>query len=81
MNAIPAPLQLAKFPEVNATYAEDQPEYMPLPCHKHYDNFGKITCLWKLTWGAKTTSVIHWGNMASSIDIWASTTTAVATCS
>lgn len=23
-----------EFPEVNAIYAKDQPEYIPLPCHK-----------------------------------------------
>ncbi len=30
------------------TYAKDQPEYNPLPCHRQPN--GDITIRWKLTW-------------------------------
>jgi len=40
-------MDLISFPEVNAVYAKDQPEYRPLPCHRRPD--GQLTCCWKLT--------------------------------
>ena len=36
-----------KFHEANCTYAEDQPEYLPLPVFREKD--GTVTSLWKLT--------------------------------
>jgi len=36
-----------KFKEQTLTYAENQPEYNPLPAHK--DMFGRVTSCWKLT--------------------------------
>lgn len=36
------------FSEVNCVYAEDQPEYLPLPVHKTPD--GQVISCWKLTW-------------------------------
>jgi len=37
-----------KFPEVNCVYAEDQPEYLPLPAHRTPD--GTVVSCWQLTW-------------------------------
>lgn len=42
-------MNLIKFPEVNIVYAENQPEYLPLPAFKYYDKEGTIVCCWKLT--------------------------------
>lgn len=36
-----------KFEGQNLVFAEDQPEYIPLPVHKAAD--GKVTSVWKLT--------------------------------
>lgn len=36
-----------KFPEVNVTFAEDQPEYLPLPAWRGVD--GTVISCWKLT--------------------------------
>ena len=36
-----------KFKQQNCTYAEHQPEYLPLPAHKSED--GVITVCWKLS--------------------------------
>ena len=36
-----------KFKEANVVYAEDQPEYLPLPVHKTFS--GEVTSCWKLT--------------------------------
>lgn len=36
------------FLHANSVYAKDQPEYIPLPCHK--DEHGTITIKWKLSW-------------------------------
>ena len=36
-----------KFKECNATFAENQPEYLPLPVHK--SAFGIVTSCWKLS--------------------------------
>lgn len=38
-----------KFPEVNFTYAEDQPEYQPLPVHHAQDQAGTVTSCWELS--------------------------------
>lgn len=35
------------FKEQNCVFAEDQPEYLPLPCHKTVD--GEVVSCWKLT--------------------------------
>lgn len=35
-----------KFKEANKTYAETQPEYLPLPV---YEEDGKVVCCWKLS--------------------------------
>ena len=37
-----------KFKEANVTYAENQPEYIPLPAHKTAG--GEVISLWGLTW-------------------------------
>ena len=39
------------FPEVNCTYAEDQPEYLPLPVYRDAEG-GTISC-WQLSWREK----------------------------
>jgi len=35
------------FPEANAIFAKDQPEYMPLPAHRNRE--GIVTCCWRLS--------------------------------
>ena len=37
-----------KFPKANATYAKDQPEYLPLPVYREAD--GLVISCWQLTW-------------------------------
>jgi hypothetical protein len=37
-----------KFPEVNVTFAENQPEYQPLPALREPD--GAVTSCWRLGW-------------------------------
>jgi hypothetical protein len=37
-----------KFPEQTCTYAEDQPQYIPLPVHRTED--GNVTSCWALSW-------------------------------
>lgn len=36
------------FKGSNCVYAEDQPEYLPLPARKDAD--GMVTCCWGLSW-------------------------------
>lgn len=36
------------FPQVNATLAEDQPEYLPLPVRRN--EMGLTTSCWQMTW-------------------------------
>lgn len=43
-------MQIMDFPEVTVVIAKDQPQYRPLPAHRHGDQKGRITCCWKLTW-------------------------------
>jgi len=38
-----------KFPEVNKTYAENQPEYLPLPVFKADTPQGECVSCWKLS--------------------------------
>ena len=43
-------MQPIRFPETNVTYAQDQPQYQPLPVHRVItDPQGRITCCWQLT--------------------------------
>jgi hypothetical protein len=45
-----AGMKLIEFPQVNTTYAKDQPEYFPLPAHRFPENSqGHIVCCWQLT--------------------------------
>ena len=37
-----------KFPQSNVVYAENQPEYIPLPAHKTKN--GIVTSCWKFSW-------------------------------
>lgn len=37
------------FPEVNVTYAKDQPEYQPLPAFKSDDPMGQVVSCWELS--------------------------------
>ena len=37
-----------KFPEQNVTFAEDQPEFIPLPAHRGKD--GTVVSCWALSW-------------------------------
>lgn len=40
-------MQPVKFKQANVTYAENQPEYLPLPAHRTND--GQVTSCWRLT--------------------------------
>lgn len=40
-------MKIIKFAECNTTYARDQPEYLPLVCHKTDD--GIVTSCWGLS--------------------------------
>jgi len=40
-------MDIVKFKECNIVYAEDQPEYLPLPAHKTDD--GVVTSCWGLS--------------------------------
>ena len=40
-------MKIIKFKECNVTYAENQPEYLPLPAHKSDD--GRVTSCWGLS--------------------------------
>lgn len=43
-------MDLVRFPEVNRTYAENQPQYRPLPCYAvPEDREGKIFFCWRLS--------------------------------
>ena len=40
-----------KFPGSNVVFAEDQPQYNPLPAHRDRDDLeGTLTVCWKLSW-------------------------------
>lgn len=41
------------FPESNVVYAEDQPQYTPLPAHIERTPEGLVTFCWKLSWGER----------------------------
>lgn len=44
-------MKLIQFPEQNVVYAEDQPEYLPLPAHRVKESLeGEIICCWQLSW-------------------------------
>ena len=43
-------MKVIKFPEQSVTYAENQPEYLPLPAYRFNDEQGRIVCCWQLTW-------------------------------
>lgn len=38
-----------KFPESNITYAENQPEYLPLPAFKNDSQQGEVISCWQLS--------------------------------
>jgi len=40
-------MKIVEFEGCNATYAENQPEYLPLKCHKAQD--GRVTTCWGLS--------------------------------
>ena len=40
-------MRVIKFKECNTTFAENQPEYYPLPAHKADD--GRVTSCWSLS--------------------------------
>lgn len=40
-------MKVIRFKECNFVYAEDQPEYLNLPCHKAKD--GMVTSCWKFS--------------------------------
>ncbi len=46
-----------KFKSQNVTYAENQPEYLPLPAHKDPD--GVVTSCWKMTLIERVQAIFH----------------------
>lgn len=43
-------MKIVSFPEQTVVIAENQPEYIPIPAHRHYiDAQGRITCCWRLS--------------------------------
>lgn len=44
-------MKATNFPEVNITYAKDQPEYLPLPTYKNEE--GIVTSCYELTWSER----------------------------
>ena len=40
-------MDVINFPGCNTTYAENQPEYLPLRCHKSTD--GEVTSCWQFS--------------------------------
>lgn len=43
-------MQPSRFEEQTMVYAEDQPEYIPLPAHHFNDAEGRIAFCWQLSW-------------------------------
>lgn len=43
-------MDIVRFHEQTVVYAENQPEYRPLPAYQHGDREGRITCCWSLSW-------------------------------
>lgn len=43
-------MRTIRFPEVNKTYAEDQPEYTPLPVFDRKNETGEQVSCWHLSW-------------------------------
>lgn len=43
-------MNLIEFPEQDAIFAKNQPEYMPMPAFSHGNPEGEITCCWQLSW-------------------------------
>lgn len=41
-------MEPVRFKQANVTYAESQPEYIPLPAHRN--KAGVVTSCWKFTW-------------------------------
>lgn len=39
-----------KFPEQNITFAENQPEYLPLPAFRNDSPKGEVISCWQLSW-------------------------------
>jgi len=54
-----------KFKESTVVYAENQPEYIPLPAHK--SKSGVVTSCWKFTWWERIRLLfgarIYWSQM------------------
>jgi len=44
-----------KFPEQNVVFAEDQPEYLPLPAYKDPAPEGQVISCWKLSFKERLT--------------------------
>ena len=44
-------MELLEFPEQNIVFANDPPQYRPLPAYRYPgDAEGRIVCCWGLTW-------------------------------
>lgn len=42
-----------KFKQSNVIFAEDQPDYLPLPAYKEDSPHGCVVTCWQLTWKEK----------------------------
>lgn len=59
-------MDIIKFPECNITFAEDQPEYQPLPALKLQTKQGEVISCWKLSFKEKI-KILFTGKMWLSI--------------
>lgn len=55
-----------KFPEANVTFAENQPEYFPLPACRDEGGMGQVISCWKLSWYERL-RVLFFGEMWMSL--------------
>lgn len=55
-----------KFKEQNCTFAENQDPYIPLPAHKHNDEWKCVTSCWELSFMEKI-KVLFTGRIYSTL--------------
>jgi len=46
-------MEIIEFDEQTTVFAENQPEYRPLPAHQFNDAEGRIAFCWKLSWSER----------------------------
>jgi hypothetical protein len=55
-----------KFKEMNCTFAENQPEYLPLPAHKVKEPEGRVIACWELSFKERI-KILFTGKLWSSL--------------